>query len=125
MNQTSLKEYCKKLDRGEFPVGRGFIYQHEDIKLAWLFQAMQTMAIDYLAYLQIFDENLLETFAPVWKALDDRGWISIGDTSIRFKGAGQYYIPMIQSLIASKRLEQIRGGTTRRPGLKDIPIAIV
>lgn len=125
MNQTSLKEYCVMLDRGEFPVGRGFIYQHDDVKLAWLFQSMQTMRIDHEVYQQIFGENLLETYEPVWNALDARDWIKTDDKVIQFIGAGQYYIPMFQSLLASKRLEQIRvAGAEKARGLKGIPITV-
>lgn len=113
------------LDRGEFPVGRGFIYQHEDVKLAWLFQSMQTMRIDHGVYQQIFGENLLETYEPVWEALDARDWIQLDEKFIQFVGAGQYYIPMFQSLLASKRLEIIRGvGVGRSSALKSIPITV-
>jgi len=108
MNQTSLKNYCDDIDAGKFPVGRGFMYNHRDVKLAWLFQSMQTMKINFVDYRNIFKENLLDSHSAIWDELDARGWISVGDSELRFVGTGQYYIPMLQSLIASKRLEQIR-----------------
>ncbi len=122
MNQTSLKDYCAKLDRGEFPVERGFIYQHEDVKLAWLFQSMQTMKIDTAAYQQVFGENILESFASVWEALEARHWLRKDDEVLHFSGTGQYYIPMFQSLIASKRLAEIRSSNKDVRSLKNIPI---
>lgn len=125
MNQTSLKNYCDKLDRGEFPVERGFIYQHEDVKLAWLFQSMQTMQIDTGAYQQVFDEDILDTFAPVWDTLQARNWLEMDDQVLRFVGAGQYYIPMFQSLVASKRLAQIRSKGKDGKSLKGIPITAI
>lgn len=125
MNQTSLKNYCDMLDRGEFPVERGFIYQHEDVRLAWLFQSMQTMRIDTRAYSNVFGEDILETFAPTWDALSQRDWVTIDDGVLRFVGTGQYYIPMIQSLVASKRLAQIRESRKDGKALKGIPITTI
>ena len=125
MNHTSLKDYCSKLDRSEFPVERGFIYQHQDVKLAWLFQSMQTMQIDHVKYCQLFGENILQTFASVWELLESRDWIKLDNQLISFTGAGQYYIPMFQSLLANKRLEQIRVKKSGKAGLRDIPIATV
>ncbi len=124
MNQTSLKEYCAKLDRGEFPVERGFMYKHADVKLAWLFQSMQTMQIDHIKYAQLFKEDILETFAPIWEALDARRWIQLDDQMIQFVGVGQYYIPLFQSLLANKRLDEIRGKRSGKRSISDIPIAV-
>lgn len=126
MNQTSLKEYCSMLDRGEFPVGRGFVYKHDDVKLAWLFQSMQTMKIDHSVYNKIFKEDILDSLNPIWTALDQKGWINVNDSEIEFIGAGQYYIPLIQSLVAFRRLAQIRGAKSGKSAtLKDIPITVV
>ncbi len=120
MNHTSLDKYYKKLDDGELPVASGFMYDYQDVKLAWLFQSMQTMKINFLHYQDIFSENLLDSYAAVWEELDKRGWTTIGESEIRFVGTGQYYIPLLQSLIASKRLDQIR--TERKQRISDIPV---
>lgn len=122
MNQTSLKDYCSDIDAGRFPVGRGFMYNHKDVRLAWLFQSMQTMKIDFVHYMQIFNENLLDTHSALWEELDRRGWLSIGETELRFEGTGQYYIPMLQSLIASKRLEEIR--SQRKQTIQNIAVVV-
>ncbi len=122
MNHTSLEDYVARMEKKEFPVARGFKYNHHDVKLAWLFQSMQTMKINHLDYRQIFNENLLDEYSAVWSELDSRGWISTNETDIVFEGDGQYYIPMLQSLIASKRLTQIRSG--RKQGLDSIAVVV-
>ncbi len=122
MNQTVLKDYCADIDAGKFPVGRGFMYNHQDVKLAWLFQSMQTMKINFVDYMNNFNENLLDTHSAIWEELDRRGWLSVGESEIHFVGAGQYYIPMLQSLIASKRLAEIRDA--RKQGLDTISVVV-
>jgi len=113
MNHPSLKSYVESLQNNEFPVARGFSYSQRDVKLVWLFQTMQTMSINHGNYKKIFNEDLLQTYGAIWADLEKRGWININDTEILFEGDGQYYIPMLQSLVASKRLEQIRSSRNR------------
>lgn len=122
MNQTSLKAYCDDIDAGRFPVGRGFMYNPKDVQLAWLFQSMQTMKINYVQFMEIFQENLLDTHSALWEELDHRGWLSMTDTELRFEGDGQYYIPMLQSLISSKRLEEIRA--SRKQSIDTISVVV-
>jgi oxygen-independent coproporphyrinogen-3 oxidase len=122
MNHTSVQKYTESLDRNEFPVARGFQYNHRDVKLVWLFQTMQTMRINHSKYQRIFNEDLLQVYSAVWAELEKRGWITITDDEITFDGDGQYYIPMLQSLIASKRLEQIRAA--RQNKLDDIAVVV-
>jgi len=110
MNHTSVKRYAEQVSAGEFPVERGFNYNQRDVKLAWLFQAMQTMQIDFDQYREIFNENLLDAYSAVWEDIDRRKWITVTDSQVQFIGDGQYYIPLLQSLIASKRLAEIRAG---------------
>lgn len=116
MNHPSLKGYVESLQNNEFPVARGFSYNQRDVKLVWLFQTMQTMSINHSNYKKIFNEDLLQTYSAVWADLEKRGWISTSETEILFEGDGQYYIPMLQSLIASKRLEQIRSSRSKSAG---------
>ncbi|OED42278.1 hypothetical protein AB833_06385 [Chromatiales bacterium (ex Bugula neritina AB1)] len=120
MNHTSLEKYVGKMSRKEFPVDRGFHYNQHDVKLAWLFQSMQTMKIDYVDYRQIFNENLLDTYSAVWTDIDKRGWIKTTDRELQFVDDGQYYIPMLQALVASKRLAQIRD--ERKQSLQNIEV---
>ena len=101
---------------------RGFNYNQRDVKLVWLFQTMQTMRINHDNYKKIFNEDLLQTYSAVWADLEKRGWISTTDTEIKFEGDGQYYIPMLQSLVASKRLEQIRAA--RKTDLASIEVVV-
>ena len=118
MNQRSLPEYYKKLDEGKFPIERGFIYKHQDVKLVWLFQSMQSMKINYIDYQELFNENLLDSYAAVWTELEERGWLKISDSELLFQEEGQYFTPMLQSLIASNRLSQIRHVKTGLEGIQ-------
>ncbi len=122
MNQTSLKNYCDDLDNGKFPVGRGFMYNHQDVKLAWIFQSMQTMSINHINYEQIFSESLLQEYEPVWDELERRGWATVSHENIQFIDKGQYYIPMLQSLIASLRLQEIR--SSQKNKITEIPVLV-
>lgn len=122
MNHTSLADYAEKLKKKEFPIARGFKYNHRDVKLVWLFQTMQTMKINHQNYREIFKEDLLDKYSAVWGELDKRGWITTTDTEILFEGDGQYYIPMLQSLMASKRIEQIR--SERKTSLETIEVVL-
>ena len=120
MNHRSLEKYYEDLDNGQFPIERGFMYDLQDTKLVWLFVAMQTMKINYLDYQDIFQENLLDTYSSVWTELEKRQWLKVSSSEIIFINEGQYYIPMLQSLIANKRLAQIRG---QKQKLGDITVA--
>ena len=122
MNQTSLKDYVAAIEKNQFPVSRGFKYTYRDVKLAWLFQSMQTMRINHLDYREIFNENLLDEYSAVWNELDKRGWITTTESELQFDGVGQYYIPLLQSLIASKRLEKIR--SERKMSLDNIEVVL-
>lgn len=122
MNQTSLKNYCRDLDAGHFPVDRGFMYDAVDVRLNWLFQSMQTMKVDFVEYQAIFNENLLDSYAPVWSELEQRGWLTTTTSELQFRGKGQYYIPLLQSLIASTRLDEIRA--QRKRSLEDIAVTV-
>lgn len=125
MNHTSLEKYVEKIEKKEFPVERGFKYNHRDVKLAWLFQSMQTMKINHVDYREIFKENLLDRYGAVWSELEKRGWISTSEAEIAFEGDGQYYIPMLQSLIASQRLDEIRASRKGvRQGLESIEVVM-
>lgn len=122
MNHTSLEKYAKKVSEGRFPVERGFKYNHRDVKLAWLFQSMQTMKINHLDYRKIFNENLLERYGAVWEELDKRNWIRLSEAHVEFVGEGQYYMPMLQALVASKRLAEIRAA--KKDDLASITVSI-
>ncbi|MDB4224964.1 hypothetical protein N9850_14460, partial [Granulosicoccus sp.] len=97
-------------------------YNHHDLKLVWMFQSMQTMKINYVDYMKNFNENLLDTHSAIWEELDRRGWLSVGEAELNFVGAGQYYIPMIQSLLASKRVAEIRN--ERKQSLDTISVVV-
>ncbi len=116
MNHRSLPQYYEKLDKGQFPVERGFIYEHQDLKLVWLFQSMQSMKINYVDYQEIFKENLLDAYSSIWTELDNQGWLKVTGSELQLVEEGQYYIPMLQSLLSSKRLAQLRAMSKQSQG---------
>jgi oxygen-independent coproporphyrinogen-3 oxidase len=110
MNQRSLDKYYAQVEAGLLPVEREFIYELEDIKLAYLFQAMQEMKIDRKKYATAFHADVIEEFLPIWDELADRGWIEVTDEQISFIDIGAFHIPMLQALISQARQEEIRAG---------------
>jgi len=119
MNHRSLEAYHAAIDAGQFPVDRQFVQALPDMKLAWLFQEMQTMNIDLGAYEMAFGCDAIGEFEPIWEELGARGWIEIENDAIRFVDIGAFHIPMLQALMSQTRLRQLRdgvdlGGGTRR-----------
>jgi len=108
MNARSLDAYYGAIDAGRFPVEKQFIHQQVDFQLVWLFQSMQSMHIDRAAYARAFGSDLHADFAPVWEELEHRSWVSIEDHAIRFVGLGAFHVPMLQALLSSARLRQLR-----------------
>lgn len=108
LNQRRVQDYFAALDRGEFPVERGFLREAVDLRLNTLFRNLQGMSVDRLSYAGRFGLDVCEEFAPVWQALVERGWCSVTPESIRLHGDGVYYVPLIQALLSQQRLEQLR-----------------
>ncbi len=108
MNTVHVDDYSKALDAGRFPVERGFHYTERDLRIHVLFQALQGMSVDLVAYHKVFGVDVVAEHAAIWQALVERGWVELTDTRARLVGDGGFYTPLIQSLFAHERTEEMR-----------------
>jgi oxygen-independent coproporphyrinogen-3 oxidase len=126
INYRSLEGYYSSIRSGRFPVEKQFLYQLADMKLVWLFQAMQTLVIDLGAYQMVFGADVVQEFRPVWDELVTRDWIEITDDAIRFVDIGAFHIPMLQALLSHTRLGELRSDNYGMSGTRRIvPIQAV
>lgn len=108
MNSIAVKDYIASLDKGHYPIERGYIYQIEDVRLGWLFQSLQSTRIELKAYKAIFGIDLLAEYDPIWHVLSELKWVDVTSEKILLIGDGIYFTPIIQTLLASKRNEELR-----------------
>lgn len=113
MNTSRVEDYCRRLDRGEFPIERGFRYTAKDLRLTVLFQMLQAMHVDLRGYQRLFGVGLVEEYAEIWQALAERGWIEITPEGLTLVGDGVFYTPLIQGLLAQERMEELRRSRPR------------
>lgn len=107
MNARTLAQYYHDIF-GKLPVERVYIRSYVDLKISLIFQALQEMKIDIHKYQLLFNNDITEELAPVWKVLESRSWISIDKNFIRIKPKHYLDIPFVQALIATKRNQEIR-----------------
>lgn len=108
MNSSRVEDYFHRLDRGEFPVERGFHYTPKDLRLTVLFQMLQGIRVDVEGYRRLFGADLIEEYAQIWQVLAERGWIDVGPARLTLVGDGVFYTPLIQGLLAQERMEELR-----------------
>lgn len=119
MNSLRVGEYFNRLDESRFPIERGFHYSERDLRIAWLFQALQGTSADLNAYKKIFGFDLLEEFDDIWQAVAERGWVEITDGKVTLVGDGVFYTPLIQSLLARERMEEMRQARSLAPRVQE------
>lgn len=107
MNHKSLANYYKDIDAGRLPIERVFNHQPEDVKLVWLFQALQEMKINKIKYREIFRSELTEDYAELWDVIDEQGWIEQDDIELRLINEAEFYVPLVQTLISHHRNQEI------------------
>jgi oxygen-independent coproporphyrinogen-3 oxidase len=112
VNHRQVADYCKALDRGEFPVERAFARDPVDLRLNTLFRNLQGARIDRSGYARRFEVDVYEEHASIWTALAERGWCSVTADTIALHGDGVYYVPLIQALLSEERLEELRTTAT-------------
>jgi oxygen-independent coproporphyrinogen-3 oxidase len=109
MNHARVADYCDALDRGRFPIERGFHYKDEaDFRLTVLFQMLISLGVDRELYASIADVDVVEEFAEIWDALIDLGWARLTPARLELIGDGVFYTPLIQSLLAQERVLELR-----------------
>jgi oxygen-independent coproporphyrinogen-3 oxidase len=114
LNYRAVQEYFGALDRGEFPVERGFAREPVDARLNVLFRNLQGMHIYRASYRDEYGLDVFEEHEPVWQALVERGWCEVSATAIRLLGDGVYYVPLIQALLSRTRLEELRSAAFQK-----------
>jgi oxygen-independent coproporphyrinogen-3 oxidase len=108
MNHTRVDDYFAAMDAGRFPIERGFHYTPQDLRLTALFQMLQNITVDLDLYAGVFGRDLVDEYRPIWLALEEREWVRIEPRTLTLVGDGVYYTPLIQSLLAADRLEEMR-----------------
>jgi oxygen-independent coproporphyrinogen III oxidase len=108
MNQISLPDYYNSVKQNHYPIERVYQYDFEDHRICWILQRLQSLEIDIPEYRAIFQNDLLAEFGPIWENLSERKWIGISPHKIKLTGDGIYFTPLIQSVIAEKRIQEIR-----------------
>ena len=107
MNHKSLAHYYKDIEAGKLPLERVFDHEPEDVKLVWLFQALQEMKINKVKYNEIFKTELNDDFADLWAVLSEKGWIEQDNVELRLINEGEFYVPLVQTLISHGRTQVI------------------
>jgi oxygen-independent coproporphyrinogen-3 oxidase len=107
MNHKSLHKYYDDIITGNLPIERAFTHEKEDVKLVWLFQALQEMKINTIKYQKIFNSSVTEDFKEIWIALEKESWIKIKENEIILVEEGEFYVPLIQSLISKSQVDII------------------
>ena len=107
MNNRNLSQYRDMVSSNLLPIERAFTHSPEDIKLIWLFQSLQEMKLSITKYESIFESSLVDDYANIWRALQDEQWIKVEDNRIQASGDGEFYIPLVQSLLSDERISEI------------------
>ena len=109
MNPPVLKDYYAAIDQNRLPTERGYNFMAEDRRLSALFRSIHGMKANRTRYRETFGVDLLEEHAAIWQALVERNWAAVTEDQISTIGDGVFYTPMIQTLLAKKRVEAIKG----------------
>jgi oxygen-independent coproporphyrinogen-3 oxidase len=124
MNHARVAQYFKALDGGEFPVERAFDYVNEqDFRLTLLFQMLVSMCVDRETYTAATGTDVVADCAGIWDALAERGWVLVESDRVVLVGDGVFYTPLIQTLLARQRVDELRkakfvmGGARDRQGV--------
>lgn len=114
LNARAVGDYTAAIDQGRFPIERGFHFSPQDLRLAMLFRNLQGMEADRTDYRRVYGVDLLEEFRPIWQALAEREWLEITPEKLRLAGDGVFYTPLIQTLLASSRIEELKQSQVER-----------
>jgi oxygen-independent coproporphyrinogen-3 oxidase len=112
VNHRRVKDYFASLDRGEFPIERGFARAPQDLRLHELFRNLQGMRVDRTEYRQRFGNDVYAEHEAAWLELAERGWCTVSPDAIELHGDGVYYVPLIQALLSQGRLADLRSSAS-------------
>lgn len=108
MNHRNLTEYYNAISLNKLPVERMFVHDTEDVKLIWIFQALQEMKINTKKYEKIFNSDIKLDYKPIWDALVEEGWVEHNDEYIKLINEGEFYTPLIQALLSQPRIKSLQ-----------------
>lgn len=108
INSRNLSEYKAKVDAEQFPVERGFRHEREDYMISLIWRNLFGLELDRAQFKEAFEVDVYDLFEGVWKALEEYGFIEISPEKIKLVGDGPFYTPLIQTLLAEKRYNQLR-----------------
>lgn len=109
MNHADIARYFNALDAGELPVERSFHYSNEhDFRLTLLFQMLISLVVDRAVYRAATGDDVAHVFADAWDALTEQEWVRITSDRVELIGDGVFYTPLIQSLLARERVDELR-----------------
>jgi oxygen-independent coproporphyrinogen-3 oxidase len=108
INWRNLNEYKARIDSGKFPTEAGFKHAREDFMISLIWRNLFGMELDRESFQSAFDVDIYEHFEGVWKALEEFDFVDVTPHKISLKGDGPFYTPLIQTLLAEKRYQQLR-----------------
>ncbi|MBI3152600.1 MAG: radical SAM protein [Chloroflexi bacterium] len=104
----NLAEYKAKVDAGKYPVERGFRHSREDFMISLIWRNLFGLELDRAKFREAFEVDVYDVFEGVWKALEEYGFVEITTEKIKLVGDGPFYTPLIQTLLAERRYNQLR-----------------
>ena len=108
INERDLDKYKSKIDAGQFPTEVGFRHEREDFMISLIWRNLFGMELDREGFNGAFDTDIYQEFEGVWRALEEYNFVEITPHKIRLTGDGSFYTPLIQTLLAEKRYQQLR-----------------
>ena len=108
INQIRIDDYYRDIDRGAYPVMRGFHYTETDLRIHLLFQELQGLSITRANHHKLFGRDVGDDFGAIWQVLGDIGWVQVDEQQVSIVGDGVFYLPLIQNLLAHDRTEEMR-----------------
>ncbi len=114
MNWRSLTRYAESVQAGRMPVERFHVHTDEDVRLLWLFQSLQEMAVGLDKYHAHFGTEFADDFAGVVEVLEQRGWASVRQRTWQLSAEGSFYVPLIQSLMAQPRVLALQAASAQQ-----------
>jgi len=73
------------------------------------------MVVDRALYAAVTGVDVVSELPDIWAALAEQGWVNITRARLELVGDGVFYTPLIQSLLARERIEELRRSTFALP----------
>lgn len=121
INHRNLANYKADIDKGRFPIERGFRHDPEDWVMATMFRSLLSMRIERATYRVALGVDVYAEFATVWDGLASRGLVEVTDEHITLVGDGPFYTPLISTLLAEERYRALRERELQRKGAGLVP----